>query len=89
LVRTVEWLSRSIVARVSDTPDEPTTRSEPPTESGPAPVDLDHVAAQLDGVEAALARLDDGTYWTDEVSGDEIPDHVLAADPVARRAVPE
>lgn len=52
-------------------------------------VDLDRVAADLDGVEAALARLDDGTYWTDEVTGRPIDDAVLAADPVARRAPTE
>ena len=84
-------------ASVTDAPDEPTI--EPTIEPGPetaavsasetagqvAPVDLERVAADLDGVEAALRRLDDGTYWTDEVTGDEIPDRVLAADPVARR----
>lgn len=48
-------------------------------------VDLDRIEADLAGVEAALQRLDAGTYWTDEVSGDPIPDDVLAADPVARR----
>ena len=50
------------------------------------PIDLERIAADLDGVDAALRRLDDGTYWTDEVTGAEIPDQVLAADPVARRA---
>lgn len=49
-------------------------------------VDLERVTADLEGVEAALRRLDDGTYWTDEVTGDTIPDHVLAANPVARRS---
>lgn len=51
----------------------------------PEPLDLDRVGADLAGVEAALRRLDDGTYWTDEVTGDQIPDEVLAANPVARR----
>ena len=55
---------------------------------GPAdrgPLDLDRVERDLAGVEAALRRLDEGTYWTDEVTGEAIPDDVLAADPVTRR----
>lgn len=52
----------------------------------PAPLDLGKVAADLDGVEAALQRLDEGTYWTDEVTGEPIADEVLAADPITRRA---
>jgi RNA polymerase-binding transcription factor DksA len=47
--------------------------------------DLDRVERDLAGVEAALARLDDGTYWTDEVTGQPLGDELLAADPVARR----
>lgn len=49
-------------------------------------LDLTEVAAELDAVAAALARLDDDTYWTDEVTGEPIPDAVLEADPTARRA---
>ncbi len=49
-------------------------------------VDLDAVDRDLAAVERALERLSDGTYWTDEVTGEPIPDHVLAADPTARRA---
>ena len=52
-----------------------------------APVDLDRVERDLEGVEAALARLDAGTYWTDEVTGAPLGDALLAADPVARRAL--
>jgi RNA polymerase-binding transcription factor DksA len=48
-------------------------------------VDMDRVAEDLAGVEIALARLDDGTYWTCELTGEELPDALLAADPVARR----
>ena len=48
-------------------------------------VDLDRIERDLAGVETALQRLDAGTYWTDEVSGESIPDDVLVADPVARR----
>jgi hypothetical protein len=51
-----------------------------------APVDLDRVERDLEGVETALARLDAGTYWTDEVPGAPLGDDLLAADPVARRA---
>jgi len=50
-----------------------------------ASVDLDRVERDLAGVEAALPRLDDGTYWTDEVTGQPLDDELLAADPVARR----
>ena len=34
-----------------------------------------------------MARLDAGTYWTDEITGAPLGDELLAADPVARRAV--
>ncbi|CAN5434128.1 hypothetical protein BH23ACT3_BH23ACT3_12400 [soil metagenome] len=53
-----------------------------PAGDGP---DLDHVGRRLAAVEAALERLDAGTYWTDEITGEPIPDQVLEADPVARR----
>lgn len=56
----------------------------PAEHAGDGP-DLDHVGRRLADVEAALERLDAGTYWTDEVTGEPIPDHVLEADPVARR----
>ena len=48
-------------------------------------VDLDRLEHDLEGVEAALARLDAGTYWTDEITGAPLPDELLASDPVARR----
>lgn len=59
----------------------------PPTTPSPShpPVDLERVERDLAGVEAALQRLDDGTYWTDEVTGEPLPDDLLAVDPVARR----
>lgn len=47
-------------------------------------VDLDRIERDLAGVETALRRLDDETYWTDEVTGAPLPDELLAADPVAR-----
>ncbi len=77
---------------VTDSPPEPTT---PPTvldATHPDPVvsvpelDLDTVERDLAAVETALQRLSDGTYWTDEVTGEPIAEHVLAADPTARRA---
>lgn len=48
-------------------------------------VGLDTMAADLDAVDAALRRLDDGTYATCEVCTVALADEVLAADPVARR----
>jgi RNA polymerase-binding transcription factor DksA len=48
-------------------------------------LDIEQVATDLDNVAAALSRLSDGTYWTDEVTGEELPPEVLAADPTARR----
>ena len=50
-----------------------------------SPPDLGQIERDLNAVEAALAALDDGSYWIDEVTGEPIPDDVLAADPVARR----
>ncbi len=67
---------------------EPTVADPAPApESDHAPeVDLDAVERDLAGVERALERLSEGTYWTDEVTGEPIPEPVLAADPTARRS---
>lgn len=65
------------------TPDDPTTG--PADSSLGEPVDLDAIAADLTAVEVAMQRIEAGTYWTDEATGQEIPDDVLAADPTARR----
>jgi RNA polymerase-binding transcription factor DksA len=51
-------------------------------------VDLDAIERDLADVEVALARLDAGTYWTDEVTGAELPSELLAANPTARRSTP-
>jgi RNA polymerase-binding transcription factor DksA len=59
--------------------------SDAPSPTHGTPIDLDRVESDLAGVETALARLDDGTYWTCEVTGAEIPDATLAANPTARR----
>lgn len=52
------------------------------------PPDLDAIERDLADVEEALARLEAGSYWTDEVSGEQIPDDVLARNPLARRKNP-
>jgi hypothetical protein len=60
--------------------------AEPDAGAEPEPLlDLERIERDLAGVEAALRRLDDGTYWTDEITGEPIDELVLAADPVARR----
>jgi RNA polymerase-binding transcription factor DksA len=67
--------------------DPDTFEADEPTTSMPAePLDLDRIAADLDGVEVALARLDSGTYWTDEVSGEPLSEQLLAESPTARQA---
>ena len=48
-------------------------------------VDLDTIERDLDAVEAALDRLADGTYWTDEVTGQPISEEILDVNPTARR----
>ncbi len=47
--------------------------------------DLDAIARDLADVESALGRLQSGEYWTDEVTGEALPDEVLAAQPLVRR----
>jgi hypothetical protein len=69
------------VTQVSDAPHTPPIASDPVD-----PVDLDAVERDLAAVERALDRLSEGTYWNDEVTGEPIPAHVLAADPTTRRA---
>ena len=49
------------------------------------PLDLDGIERDLADVEVALARLDAGTYWTDEVTGAELPHDLLSTNPTARR----
>ncbi len=46
---------------------------------------FDRIEADLADVEVALARLDAGTYWTDEVSGEPLAESLLAERPTARR----
>ena len=57
----------------------------PPRESARLAVDLGSIERDLAAVEMALSRLDDGTYFTDELTGEPIPDDLLAASPLVRR----
>jgi DnaK suppressor protein len=50
---------------------------------------LEGIREQLAEVDAALQRLDDGTYGVSEVSGRPIPDERLRAIPYARTLVEE
>lgn len=52
----------------------------------PEETSLDQLADDLAGVERALERLEDGTYWTDEVTGEQLSDELLATDPTATQA---
>jgi RNA polymerase-binding transcription factor DksA len=47
-------------------------------------VNLDTIEKDLADVETALARLEAGTYWTCETTGQELPSALLAAQPTAR-----
>jgi RNA polymerase-binding transcription factor DksA len=51
-------------------------------------IDLDAIERDLTDVQTALERLNDGSYWTDEVTGAPIADDVLAAHPTARTSTP-
>lgn len=59
---------------------EPTDLTSPHAE-----LDLDAVERDLEGVESALERLEAGTYWQCEATGAELPDELLASDPLVRR----
>ncbi len=67
---------------------EPVEPDPPINDDASAEPSLDEVAGDLAGVERALERLEDGTYWTDEVTGAALSDELLTSDPTARRAVP-
>ena len=75
---------------MSDLPEpsdeRPADAAPAATDAGPA-LDLDGIERDLADVELALARLDSGDYWTDEVTGAAIPDEHLAEHPTARRGV--
>lgn len=81
----------SNVGAVSKPDESPAPADSTSTDTGPRPasppqLDLGAIERDLAAVEAALPRLDDGSYWVDEVTGEEIPDSTLAADPLTRRA---
>jgi RNA polymerase-binding transcription factor DksA len=52
------------------------------------PLDLDAIETDLADVEQALQRLEDGTYWTDEVTGARLDPQLLAEHPTTRRNSP-
>jgi RNA polymerase-binding transcription factor DksA len=66
--------------------DDPARASstESSTEKSPES-SMDAIERDLADVEAALARLDAGTYWTDEVTGQPLSAELLARRPLARR----
>ncbi len=66
--------------------DAPTADAAPAGPASADAIDLDAIHRDLDGVEAALTRLDDGTYWSDESTGAPLSDELLSADPTARRS---
>jgi RNA polymerase-binding transcription factor DksA len=51
-----------------------------------APLDLDAIERDLNDVQVALDRLNDGTYWTDELTGEPLADDLLTTHPTARTA---
>lgn len=65
---------------------KPSPTMSPVSDTPGTQIDLDRIESDLAGVESALERLEAGTYWTDEVTGADIPAETLANDPVARRA---
>ena len=52
-------------------------------------IDLVGIEQDLADVEIALSRLEAGTYWTCEVTGNDIPDSVLEQRPTSRVANPQ
>ncbi len=48
--------------------------------------DLNEIEADLDAVDAALERLEAGTYFTDEITGQQLSEELLTNNPIARRA---
>ena len=76
----------SLAAMTDAAPADHTEHGPVPTPAPSAPLDLDGIERDLADVEAALARLDAGTYWTDEVTGEPLSEAVLEAHPTARRA---
>lgn len=64
-----------------------TSESEQAATAAAGQLDLDAIAADLADVETALARLEAGTYFTDEVTGEPLPEAFLVANPTARTLI--
>lgn len=82
---------------MSDADPAPQFRATPATPATPieqdaaaahsvGAIDLPAIERDLLDVELALARLDSGAYWTDEVTGEPLPISLLTEHPTARRA---
>ena len=67
-------------------PHDEGAAAEAPVAADTQPFRADAIEADLAAVEVALSRLDAGTYWTDEVTGEPLPEELLHANPAARRA---
>jgi RNA polymerase-binding transcription factor DksA len=67
----------------SDSASDPA--ADPAAEQTETGLDLETIHRDLEDVEAALARLDAGTYWTDEVTGAPLDENYVSAHPLARR----
>jgi hypothetical protein len=50
-----------------------------------SPLDLGDIDVKLDAVEVALVRLENGTYFTDEITGKPLDEQLLTNNPIARR----
>ena len=46
---------------------------------------IDAIELDLNGVDAAMDRLEKGTYFTDEITGAPLQSDFLTANPLARR----
>jgi RNA polymerase-binding transcription factor DksA len=64
---------------------QPDAVQDEPSAATP-PLDLAAIEADLADVEVALARLDAGTYWTCEVTGQPLSEELMAAEPTRRRS---
>jgi RNA polymerase-binding transcription factor DksA len=80
----IEPVDQSVDQSVVEPVDQPVVESVAQPAAEPR-LDLDGIERDLADVELALARLDSGEYWTDEVTGAAIPDEHLAEHPTARR----
>lgn len=87
--RSVAGRRGSLVSAAVEHPDDrpdvtPNTAPNTVPNTVSEPLDLDAIEGDLADVEAALGRLEAGTYWTDEVSGEPLDDDFLEQHPIAR-----